>query len=105
MTFTTTVFTDTFDINGSCFTWTFYPHSPIYFGVIVLEDADGSVSSATPVINRGDHVLLTVNTSQCFGGIGTRADVTGMVIPEEGSPGVISFTTPSAYSKNIVDLQ
>ena len=39
------------------------------FGVIVLEDADGSCVAANPVINRGDHVLLTINASACFGGL------------------------------------
>ena len=94
------------NINGRIFKWSYYPqHSATTFGIIVLEDADSSCSSTSPVINRGDQVYLTVNTSQCFGGIGTREDVFGLVIPEEGSPGVISFTSPSSYSVNIVDLQ
>ena len=36
------------------------------FGIIVIEDADGSLSSNTaiPIINRGDYVMLTVNKVQ-----------------------------------------
>jgi flagellin FlaB len=99
-------FTDTPAINGNIFTWSFYPNANTIFYVIVLEDADGSIASgSTPVINRGDHVILAVNTSQCFTNISTRTDVIGMVIPEEGSPGVISFTTPASYTERVVELQ
>ena len=54
----------------------------------------------------GDHVILAVNVSQCFGGISTRIDVSGQIIVEEGSPGVIAFTTPASYgTDDVVDLQ
>ena len=76
------------------------------FGIIVLEDADGSCASRfTPVINRGDRVVLTVDADACFGQIAERTTVWGKVIPEEGSPGIISFTTPSSYSDTVYDLQ
>ena len=94
------------NINGSVFAWVSYPkYSATTFGVIVLEDADSSCTSTSPVINRGDQVYLTVNASQCFGGIDTRTDVFGLVIPEDGSPGVIAFTSPSSFNDNIIDLQ
>ena len=75
------------------------------FGIIVLEDADSSLSHYTPVINRGDLVVLTIDANACFTDIGERTEVFGQVIPEIGAPGVISFTTPSSYSDTVYDLQ
>jgi len=99
-------FTDTGDIDGDIFTVTFYPNvTGVVFGIIVLEDADDSITSPNPIINSGDHVLLTINITAAFGNFGTRVDVNGQVIPEEGSPGVISFTTPAAYNTAVVELQ
>lgn len=74
------------------------------FGIIVLEDADGSCQSANPVINRGDHVLLTISAGECFGGLSERTDIWGMVIPENGAPGVFAFRTPASYPDTIYDL-
>ena len=78
------------------------------FGIMVLEDADLSCSRFAPVINRGDKVMLFVNTAACFttnGGIEERTDVIGYIYPEHGSPGVISFTTPASFFDIIYDLQ
>jgi len=77
------------------------------FGIMVLEDADSSASQYSPVINTGDKVFLFVDTDACFGspGIGERTDVFGQIFPEHGSPGVISFRTPSSYSDTVYDLQ
>ncbi|HEC81370.1 MAG TPA: flagellin [Thermoplasmatales archaeon] len=75
------------------------------FGIIVLSDPDSSLSRYTPVINHGDKVVLTVDTDACFSKLGERTDVLGMVIPEIGAPGMISFTTPSSYSDTVYDLQ
>ena len=75
------------------------------FGIIVLNDPDSSLSRYTPVINSGDKVVLTVDTDACFSKLGERTDVFGMVIPEIGAPGMISFTTPSSYSDTVYDLQ
>jgi len=75
------------------------------FGIIVLEDPDGSCTRYTPVINRGDRVVLTVDADACFGQIAERTTVWGKVVPEEGSPGIISFVTPSSYSDTVYDLQ
>ena len=75
------------------------------FGILVLEDADGSCTAATPVINRGDSVMLCVTTSACFsGGFTTRDDVWGTVMPEEGTPGVFSFRAPASLSDAVYDL-
>ena len=77
------------------------------FGIMVLEDADSSVTRFNPVINTGDKVMLFIDTTECFGGtgIGERTDVFGFIYPEHGSPGVISFRTPSSYSDTVYDLQ
>jgi len=85
-----------------------FPAAANRFGIMVLEDADGSCTETNPVINRGDKVLLCVDTTQSFsatGGINERTDIWGMACPEQGSPGIISFTTPASYSDNIYDLQ
>jgi len=75
------------------------------FGILVLNDADSSCSRYTPVINTGDKVMLFVDTDACFSKIQERTDVFGYVYPEHGSPGVISFRTPSSYSDTVYDLQ
>jgi archaeal flagellin FlaB len=74
------------------------------FGVIVLEDADTSLSSGSPVINRGDHVLLTLSTGLALDGLSERSDVWGMVIPEDGAPGIFAFRTPASYSDTVYEL-
>jgi len=74
------------------------------FGIMELEDADGSCSSENPVINRGDKVMLTVNLTACFGGVDVRTDIWGMIIPEEGAAGSFGFRTPASYSDEVFDL-
>jgi len=78
------------------------------FGINVLQDADGSCTATTPIINFGDHVFLGIDVSSVFssnGGLKPRTNVFGAVIIEEGAPGLIGFTTPSAYSEDIIELQ
>jgi flagellin FlaB len=86
----------------------FFPAHAGYFGLLVLEDADDSCAGGTPVINKGDKVLLGIDTATSFPdntGINARTDMWGLVVPEQGSPGVIAFTTPSSYTDNVFDLQ
>ena len=86
----------------------FFPTAAGQFGILVLEDADDSCASATPVINSGDKVLIGINTTTSYtanAGINARTDMWGLVVPELGSPGVIGFTTPSTYNDNVFDLQ
>ena len=75
--------------------------------MIVLEDADGSCTATTPIINRGDKVILSVYAGHAsgFNTLAERTDMWGMVVPEEGAPGIISFRTPSSYTDEIMDLQ
>jgi flagellin FlaB len=99
-------FHDSVDINGDFFQAAFYNDlNSIEFGVIVLEDADGSLSAATPVINKGDQVMLSVNLDAVFSGttgLTERTEVWGLIQPEDGAPGVFSFTTPSSFAANLV---
>jgi len=98
--------TNSSSVNGNVFTSANYPGSSddtTTFGVIVLQDADGSCISTNPVINFGDHVVLAVGDA--FSGISPRTDVFGMVISEEGSPGIIGFRTPESYTENVLELQ
>ena len=74
------------------------------FGVIKLVDSDGSITEDAPVINRGDHVLITMSPGICFAGLQERDDVWGQVIPEEGAPGIFAFRTPALYSDIVYDL-
>ena len=83
-------------------------NSASQFGILVAEDADGSfVSSTAVVINQGDKAYLCFNTTASFSGVAVRTDIFGMVVPEAGSPGIISFTTPASYYSgvNVFDLQ
>ncbi|MBN1861859.1 MAG: flagellin [Candidatus Thermoplasmatota archaeon] len=75
------------------------------YGVLVIRDIDGSCISTKPVIDDEDMIVILVNTTACFSGIGTRTEVTGELYPEHGIRGVIGFTTPSTFSHTIVDLQ
>lgn len=77
----------------------------LLYGVVVIRDIDGSCISTQPVIDDEDMILILVNTTACFSGIGTRTVVTGELYPEHGIRGVIEFTTPSTFSHTIIDLQ
>ena len=74
------------------------------FGIIVVRDIDSSITDTSPIINNGDLIVLLVNSSTTFSGIGTRTEVTGSIILEYGIRGVINFMTPSAFSDTIIDL-
>ena len=91
------------EINGDLF-GNFYSNlDATKFGIIVMEDADGSCTFDSPVINRGDKVALTVLCGGVFGEeLQERKDVWGMVQPEDGAPGVFGFRTPSSYEGDSV---
>ena len=97
-------FTNETDIDGQLFNNGAFGDSSS-FGVNVLQDADDSVNFDTPVINFGDHAALGIDANAIFSGIVPRSDIMGMVICEQGTPGIIQFTSPSSYSIAVVDLQ
>jgi len=74
------------------------------FGILVLDDADGSVTQNNPLINRGDKICLCINATGCFNNIAERSTIWGMVIPVDGSPGVFKIQTPSTYADNVMEL-
>ena len=74
------------------------------FGLLVVEDADDSLSATTPVMNRGDKVYVCINATGTFNDISERTEVWGMVVAEEGAPGIISFKTPASFTDNVIDL-
>jgi flagellin FlaB len=74
------------------------------FGILVLQDADTSLSSTNPVINRGDVVMICVDTDTIFGGLVPRSTITGLVTPEQGASATFSFRVPSSLSEVVYDL-
>jgi archaeal flagellin FlaB len=74
------------------------------FGVIVIKDDDGSCSQNTPVINSGDSVMLSFNTTSTFNGLESSTNILGNIMPEEGAWSIIQFRTPSGYANPIVVL-
>ena len=99
-----TTLTNTTTINGDLFTNGKFGTAST-FGITVLQDADNSCVQSTPIINYGDHVVLGVDTNAVFSGITPRTDVNGLIVIEEGAPGIIGFTTPSSYIEDIMELQ
>ncbi|MCX6662724.1 MAG: flagellin [Euryarchaeota archaeon] len=75
------------------------------FGIIVLKDDDSSCNQNTPVINRGDSVMLALNTTAIFNGIPGNVNIQGNIIPEEGAWGIIQFRTPSSFANPVLILQ
>jgi flagellin FlaB len=94
-------------IDGDVFGFSYADLTKEQFGILVIEDADLSLTRFNPVINRGDKVMIIINAVACFGGAGIveRSDVYGWIYPEHGSPGVIAFQTPASYCVNVYDLQ
>jgi len=107
LVFSDTARTVAADVNGDLFAVTNFGAAND-FDLIVLQDADSSVGATTPIINFGDHVVIAISPDVIFtsnSGIGPRTDVFGMIVVEEGSPGIIGFTTPSSYTETTMELQ
>ena len=98
-------FNHSVDSNGNIFATGFWNQTNEEFGILVLQDSIGSsITSSTPVIKRGDLVMLTISTASCFGGLDPRDDILGMVMPEDGSPGIFAFRVPASLSDTVYDL-
>ena len=91
-------------LSTGVFTTAAFDLRPDQFGVIEIEDADDSCDSTTPVINRGDRIMLTINASACFFGLEERADVWGTIYPEEGASAMFDFRIPSVLSDTVFDM-
>ena len=95
------------DESGDIFLTGFWNMSNEQFGILVLQDEDSSLTASNPVINRGDLVMLCINTDACFtadGGLAPRADVWGLVSPEQGASGIFAFRVPSSLTEQVYDL-
>ena len=86
------------------FTTSAFDLGPSEFSIIVIEDYDSSIVYNSPIINSGDRVFITVNTSACFWGLATSTDVWGSIITEEGASAFYEFRTPATYKDIIYDL-
>jgi flagellin FlaB len=75
------------------------------YGIIVIRDADGSCNASKPMMNDEDLIVLILNTTTCFSGIGPDIQISGELYPEFGIRGSIGFTTPNAFVSTIIDLQ
>ena len=75
------------------------------FAIVVIRDPSNSLTSSHPVLTTGSEVVLLVNTDAVFGGLGQGQSVTGQITPSVGSPGIIQFTTPSAFTETVMELQ
>lgn len=78
-----------------------------HFGILVIQDADNSLSADTPTINAGDVVILTVDAKDVFGSeIPTRTEIAIEVRPEFGAPGYTKVITPPSYGTyKIIELK
>jgi len=92
------------DATGSVFGTGFWNETNAQFGILVLQDEDSSLTATNPVINRGDLVMLCVNTNASFTGLDPRDDIWGMVSPEQGAPGIFAFRVPSSLTAEVYDL-
>jgi len=94
--------------NGNLFLTNHWNETNAQFGIIVIDDADSSMGTvkpvASPVINQGDLVIITVNTQACFSGFSPRTNVWGQVVVENGAPGIFAFRVPATLSKTVYDL-
>lgn len=93
------------NISGGIFDLLCFNLTNQQFGIVVIRDTDNSITKNNPVMNMDDLVILTVNTISCFNGIPPRTHISGFVIPEKGTSGLILFVTPTAYPDTIIDLQ
>jgi archaeal flagellin FlaB len=94
------------DIDGDLFSGRFFNNiDQTHFGVVVLVDADASLAANTPVMNKGDKVMLTLSAFDCFQEeLSPRENVFGLVQPEEGTPGFFGFRAPFITGNDIYTL-
>jgi len=102
--FDSTGFTDTDAIDGDFFALSTFDGSATQFRVVVLEDADGSCTSGTPVIGSGDHIMICIDASNAFGGFSTNTDVFGAIIPEQGIAAPFLFSVPGLSQHTVFEL-
>ncbi|MBA2859268.1 flagellin [Methanococcus maripaludis] len=93
------------DLFADAVYWTGLATTSTEFGIAVVQDNDGSVKAASPVLNKGDIVAITIVDGTTLD-LSPRTEVSGKIQPEFGAPGVIAFTTPATYiDTNVIELQ
>jgi len=83
------------------------------FGIIVVQDSDGSLVEEHPTLSWGDIAVIALwtipfdNDGNALNGFGIppSTKVIGKVIPETGDDGDIEFVTPATYTTKIIELQ
>jgi len=74
------------------------------FGILVLDDDDNSISSTSPIMNRGDKVYLCINTTGALNNIAENTHIWGQIIPEFGYSVHLDFRTPYTYADNVMEI-
>ncbi len=72
------------------------------YGIVVLNDLDGSISKYNPIMNRGDRVALIIDSNKVFGGLSKSDYVYGKVKPEYGVSASFGFYIPSLIEEVII---
>ncbi len=72
------------------------------FGIVVLNDLDGSIRRDTPVMNRGDRIAIIIDVGKVFGGLVKGDYVYGKVKPEFGVDASFGFYIPSLIEEVII---
>lgn len=76
------------------------------FAVLDIKDPSASMTQNYPVLTSGGQAVILVNVSAVFGsGITQNSQVSGSVNPQVGSPGVIQFYAPFAFTEKVMQLQ
>ena len=91
--------------SGSGGTITLFDLNQNEYGIYVIQDYDGSCTANNSCINNGDIIMLTINTQTVFNGIPPKTDIRGVIQTPVGTPGVILFKSPNAFTKSIIKLQ
>jgi flagellin FlaB len=96
-------FISTMPANG-IFSASAFDLRPDQFGLIEIEDADNSCDSSTPIITRGDRLMITINASACFFGLPQRCEAWGSIHPENGAYSSFKFRVPSVLTDSVYDM-
>jgi len=78
-----------------------------HYSLAEVRDEDDSFTAVDGiyVINSGDLIQITINSSAAEVCAAPRDDISFTLIPEAGNPAVVSLTTPSSYGiKTIIQL-